>query len=114
MGKSKKRIVAVKYRIRVTRLANNLLKNISDKRVREIIIKRIESLQYEPEKQGKSLVGQLSTLRSISVARHYRIIYKIDNKQITVYIIAVGIRKEKDKKDIYNLLKKLLRFGLIK
>ena len=45
--------------------------------------------------------------------KRYRIIYKIEKKDIIVIIVAVGIRKDGDKNDIYELMKKYIRIGLI-
>lgn len=47
------------------------------------------------------------------MAGKYRIIYKIDKKTVIVYVLAAGIRKEGDKKDIYKIAKKLLSAGLL-
>jgi mRNA interferase RelE/StbE len=59
------------------------------------------------------LVQNLSGFRSIHVAGRYRVLYKIEKKTIIVYVLAAGIRKEGDKKDIYQIAKKLLRAGLL-
>jgi mRNA interferase RelE/StbE len=70
-------------------------------------------LSEEPDKQGKNLVQDLSGFRSVHAAGRYRIIFKIDKKTVIVYILAAGIRKEGDKKDIYKIAKKLLNAGLL-
>jgi mRNA interferase RelE/StbE len=49
----------------------------------------------------------------VHAAGRYRIIYKIDKKTVIVYVLAAGIRKEGDKKDIYKIAKKLLNAGLL-
>ena len=59
------------------------------------------------------MVKDLSGFRSIHVAGRYRIIYKIDQQTVIVHVLAVGIRKEGDKKDIYTIAKKLLSAGLL-
>jgi mRNA interferase RelE/StbE len=76
-------------------------------------LEHIAKLSDEPEKQGKMLVKDLSGFRSIHVAGRYRILYKIESKTVIVYVLAAGIRKEGDKKDIYQIAKKLLRAGLL-
>ncbi len=92
-----------------------MLAGISDRRLREKIIERIDSLKDEPEKQGKPLVGELTGLRSLRTAgQRYRIIYKIDKGEITVLVIAIGIRQDGSKRDIYELAQKLVRLGLLK
>jgi mRNA interferase RelE/StbE len=70
-------------------------------------------LSDEPDKQGKKLVKDLSGFRSVHAAGRFRIIYKIDKKTVIIYVLAAGIRKEGDKKDIYQIAKKLLNAGLL-
>lgn len=106
---------APKYHILWSNEAKKMLSSVADKRIQAKIVKRGEELAEEPEKQGKPLIDDLSGFRSIrAVGQRYRIIYKIENEKIIVFIVAVGIRKEGSKSDIYNLAKKLLRLGLIK
>ena len=57
------------------------------------------------------LVKDLSGFRSIHAAGRYRVVYKIDHQTVIVYILATGIRKEGDKKDIYKIARKLLNAG---
>jgi mRNA interferase RelE/StbE len=91
-----------------------MIKDISDARIRGKISDIIDRLASDPDKEGKSLVGELSGFRSIRAAgQRYRIIYKTRNKQVVVVIVAAGIRKEGHKDDIYNLAKKLFRQRLI-
>jgi mRNA interferase RelE/StbE len=79
---------------------------------RKALVKRIRQLERDPEKQGRALTSELKGFRSLTVIR-YRIIYAIDRGKVIVYIVAAGIRKEGDKKDIYELARKLLRKGLL-
>ena len=74
---------------------------------------RIQNLSRDPDKQGKRLVKDLSGFCSIHAAGRYRILYKIDKQTVIVYVLAAGIRKEGDKKDIYVIAKKLLDAGLL-
>jgi len=101
------------YKIIIAPTALKMLKGIADRRVRDLLVKRIDDLTEEPEKQGKPLVAELSGYRSIRAAgQRYRIVYRVTNDKILVYIIAVGIRKEGSRTDIYNLAKKLIRLRL--
>jgi len=101
------------YKIKLTKIATENLNKI-DRNTRNLIIKKIESLMKEPKLLGKPLKGPLRELRSIRAAgQRYRIIYKVFDEDIVVIVIAVGIRKEGDKKDIYELLKKYIKTGLI-
>ena len=103
----------MKYEILITDICLNLIEKIPDKKIRRTILNRIEGLSDEPDKQGKMLVKDLSGFRSIHAAGRYRIIYKIDKQTVIIYILAVGIRKQGDKKDIYEIAKKLLTAGLL-
>lgn len=97
----------------VTPTAEKQLAAILDTRIRQGIIQAVESLEAEPDKKGKPLAGDLAGYRSIRAAsQRYRIIYKIDNSAGTVIIVALGMRKEGDRTDIYTLAKKLVRAGL--
>jgi len=101
------------FKIVIAPTALKMLKSITDRRVRDLIVKRIDDLAEEPEKQGKPLVAELSGYRSIRAAgQRYRIIYRVANEKIMVYIIAVGIRKEGSGIEIYSLARKLVRLRL--
>lgn len=102
------------YRIIVTPVAVKMLRDISDRRVREKIKETIDRLSEEPEKQGKPLVDDLAGFRSVrAVGQRYRIIYKVENDKVLVIVVALGIRKEGSKKDIYALARKLIRLRLV-
>ena len=101
------------FRIEITKLAARMLSEISDRRVREKIAERIDGLVHEPEKQGKPLTGEFSGYRSLrAVGQRYRIIYKVERSKIIVLILAVGLRQEESKQDIYSLAKKLIHLHL--
>jgi mRNA interferase RelE/StbE len=104
----------VSWKIALTPTALKLLSEISDRRIREKIRAVIDRLMDEPEKQGKALLGELAGYRSLrAVGQRYRIIYRVNGDQILVIIVAVGIRRDGAKDDIYNLAKKLFRLGLL-
>jgi mRNA interferase RelE/StbE len=103
----------LKYRIFITETCLGLIKKIGDKKIQRSILERIGKLADEPDKQGKMLVKDLSGFRSLHTAGRYRILYKIKKRTVIVYVVAAGIRKEGDKKDIYQIAKKLLRAGLL-
>jgi mRNA interferase RelE/StbE len=103
----------LKYEILITDTCLALIEKIPDKKIRRTILDRIEGLSDEPDKQGKMLVKDLSGFRSIHAAGRYRIIYKIDKQTVIIYILAAGIRKQGDKKDIYEIAKKLLGARLL-
>ena len=102
------------YRIVIQPIALRLLKEISDRRIRQKISDRIDKLQESPELQGKPLIGELDGYYSVrAVGQRYRIIYAIEQSQVTVMVVALGIRKDGSKQDVYALAKKLLRLGLL-
>ena len=87
---------------------------ISDCRIQESIRDRINSLIHEPEKQGKPLTGELAGYRSLrAVGQRYRVLYRVEREKVIVYIVALGIRKEGSRLDIYALAKKLIKMGFI-
>jgi len=48
-----------------------------------------------------------------AVSQRYRILYKVKAERVIVVVVALGIRKEGDKRDIYRLAKRLMRLGLL-
>jgi mRNA interferase RelE/StbE len=104
----------VTWKILLTPTALKLLRDISDRRIREKIGAVIDRLAEDPEKQGKALLGELSGFRSIrAVGQRYHIIYQVRGNEIVVVIVAIGIRRDGARDDIYNLAKKLIRLGLL-
>ncbi len=104
----------IQWQIELTQTAIDTLKQITDQRVLNSIANRINGLQSEPDKQGKPLTGPLSSYRSLrAVGQRYRIIYKLDTGRIVVYVVAIGLRKEGDRGDIYALAQRLMRLGLL-
>jgi mRNA interferase RelE/StbE len=102
------------YCIVIQPTAFKLLREISDRRIRQKISDRIDKLKESPEMQGKPLIGELDGYYSVrAVGQRYRIIYTIEQTQVTVMIVALGIRKDGSKQDVYALAKKLLRLGLL-
>jgi len=100
------------YKIKLTSIAAESIRKL-DQKTRTIIIKRIEELSDNPLLLGKQLKGPLKDLRTIRAAgQRYRIIYRIIEDEIVV-VINVGIRKDDSKKDIYALMKKLIKTGLL-
>ena len=103
----------MKYRILITDTCLSLIGKIPDKKTQRTVLNRIQKLSHEPDKQGKKLVKDLAGFRSVHAAGRYRIIYKIDKQTVIIYVLAAGIKKEGDKKDIYKIAKKLLNAGLL-
>jgi len=114
VGQGEKRPGHLNWQIVITPTALKMIKGISDARIRRKIADVIDRLFEDPDKQGKALVGELRGFRSIrAIGQRYRVIYKIIENQIVVVVVAVGIRKDGDKKDIYKLAKKLIKMRLV-
>jgi len=104
----------MRWQIKLTLPASKQLAAIKDTRVRENIGRRIDALENNREEQGKPLAAELAGYRSIrAVGQRYRILYKLEAEQVIVLVVAPGIRKQRDKKDVYELAKKLARLGLL-
>lgn len=102
------------WRIVLTPTARAHLRAITDVRVRRAIVGRIDELKQNPEGRGKPLFEELAGYYSVhAVGQRYRIIYQLEHETIVVHIVALGIRKEGDRHDVYRLAKRLLRQGLL-
>ena len=103
------------YTIKWTETAVRLSEAIPDQRIRRLITQRVDQLAKSPEQQGKPLLGELAGFRSVRVVgQRYRIIYRVERKEVVVSIAAVAKRKESDKGDVYALAKRLLRLRLLR
>lgn len=91
-----------------------MLQKITNRDIQDALRKRIRGLAADPEKQGKPLLGPLRGFRSVRVYHErYRILYRVERAAVVVMVVALGIRKEGDRQDIYALAQKLLRSGLL-
>lgn len=99
------------WQIKFTLTASEMLRSM-EKVDRTAILKGVKRLEQEPEKRGKPLRGLLAGYRSLRVSR-YRIVYQIVDESTIVIILAVGIRREGDQKDIYSIVKNLIRSNLL-
>ena len=102
------------WKVRLTYTAKQMLREIKDKRVARNIAETIAKLRFEPDKQGNALIDDLIGYRKIrAVGQRYRVIYTVEENIVTVFVVALGMRKEGSKSDIYALAKKLLQRGLL-
>ena len=107
-------MTAQRYAVYFTPQATKMLAEIKDGRVRGLLTKRAMGLTREPDKQGKPMVEELQGFRSIrAVGQRYRIIYAIREARVIVTVVAVGLRKQGSKKDVYELARRLARLGLL-
>lgn len=102
------------YTIKLTQIAAEFIAKLDNKSQQQVL-QKIEVLKQYPLKVSKPLKGNLQDYRSIrAVGQRYRIIYQVKENEIEVIIVAVGIRRDGDKKrDIYELMKKYLKIGLL-
>jgi len=75
--------------------------------IRPTILRKLHDLETEPERRGKALAGELAAYRSIHAAGRFRIIYRTEGD--TVFIVAIGFRKDGDRDDVYAALKRSLK-----
>lgn len=96
------------FKIVISPTALEMLGAVQDRRIRRKLAERIDRLSFEPEKQGKALSGEVVGLRSVrAVGQRSRIIYRVKEAEVFVYVLALGIRKEGDKSDIYAISRQL-------
>jgi mRNA interferase RelE/StbE len=100
------------YRILIADIALTTLKRI-DSRTKATIKNKIEDLKTEPALRGKPLSGDLAAYRSIHAAGRYRIVYEVRQAEVVVYIVMVGLRKDGNREDVYETLKRYIQLGLI-
>ena len=75
---------------------------------------RIDKLTQSPEMQGKPLLGELDGYYNVrAVGQRYRTLYTIQQSEVTVIVVGLGIQKDGTKQDVYALAKKLLKLGLL-
>jgi mRNA interferase RelE/StbE len=103
-----------RWQVKILPIAEQQMAAITDRRIQERLRISLRRLEYEPDKQGKPLKEELEGFRSVRAAgQRYRIIYKLEEDQVLVIVVAVGIRRQGEAKDVYNLAKKLARLNLL-
>lgn len=103
------------YRVVLTPTARSMLAAIKDRRIQEKIREKIDGLARDPDLQGKPLLGELTGLRGVrAVAQRYRIIYRVHQDRVEVLVVAIGLRREGHREDIYRLAQRLLRLRLLR
>ena len=101
------------YKVLLTEHAEETLSQIKDQRKLRQIGKQIDRLEQAPLKIGKPLSHDLSGFRSLRAAsQRYRIIYSVLKNENVVYVVAVGLRKEGDRDDIYSKMSRWLKKGI--
>jgi len=70
------------------------LKSVGPTAARRIILTINEKLTKAPGKFGASLSNNLKNFRKLRIG-DFRVVYQIRNKEIIVFVLAVGPRKDK-------------------
>ncbi len=97
------------YEIYLTPLALATLVAVSDPRDQAHLRDRIQQLCHHPDHQGTPLIGKLFGYRSIKVIQeHYRIIYRIENDTIVVFLVGDGQRNTVREIDLDAVLKRFV------
>jgi mRNA interferase RelE/StbE len=101
----------MKCTVRISMEALEQLKNVKDRSLRQELFDRIEKLANDPEQQGKPLRNELAGLRSVKAVRQrYRIVYQVEREEVVVVVVAVRLRKEGDRSDIYRQAALLVKY----
>ena len=90
-----------RYILLYTPAAAKMIRKLSPE-IRELCKNAMEHIAVNPY-AGKSLKGPLAEYRSFRTSE-YRIVYTVEEKRITVVVIAVGHRR-----DIYEKLLRMLK-----
>ena len=108
--------------IRWTETALNALRQLPRKAARGLLSKADDLRDCtDPRTAHKPLLGPLQGCYRITYGR-YRAIYKVEEEQVAdgevvihveVWFIAAGIRKARDRRDIYRIAQKLVESGLL-
>jgi Plasmid stabilisation system protein. len=94
----------------VNRQARDDLDAITDNRVYRSISDKIDGLKLDPDIQGKPLTGNLKRYRAVRAAgQRYRVVYQVAMLEGVVTVVVVGIRKDGDKRDAYEVARKRLK-----
>lgn len=85
------------FKLRIKASAAKELQAIPNKRERQRIVKRIQSLEQDPRPHGSQ---KLSGNERYRIRQgQYRIVYSIETDELVVYVVRIGHRK-----DVYRAL----------
>jgi mRNA-degrading endonuclease RelE of RelBE toxin-antitoxin system len=105
----------VVFRVVITETGVETLGNITDRRIQLLLKEKIRGLAHVPELQGEPLHDDLAGYRALHViGNRFRTIYRIENETVTVFVVAAGICKAGDKGDVYEVMRRYVRLGLIR
>ena len=89
--------MTVRYTVLFSKLAQSTFDQFihSNRKLGEQLAKAIDRLALNPQ-LGEFLKGEWQGYRKYRTG-HYRIIYRVEHKQLLIYIITIG-----DRKDVYR------------
>jgi len=99
------------YEIRIPEVARKSLDEIraKDKPTFARVLKKIKELAQNPiHPASKPLQGVLQGVRSLRVGR-YRVLYEIHDNEVYILLLYVGIRKNKDNDDVYQIFMRYIK-----
>ena len=99
------------YHVVITAEAAGMIARISDLRIQGQAVDKLKGLAAFPESQGRALTKDLAGLRRITVAGRYRAVYRVSRMSREVHVLAVGVRREGDRDDVYRLMARMMRRG---
>jgi mRNA-degrading endonuclease RelE of RelBE toxin-antitoxin system len=100
------------YAVRFAAHARELWVSISDRRLKGKLLEVAATLADLPALRGRALSEDLEGYFSLHWSR-YRLVYLIDETELTVWIVALGQRAQGKAHDVYATAQKLLRQGLL-
>ena len=90
--------------------ALEMLRDVKDSRHQRVLRDRIDGLKADPALQGKALTGDLKGFRSLrAVGQRYRIVYAVSEATVMVFVVAVGMREDGSRKDVYRRAQRVAR-----
>lgn len=103
------------YVVRITKTAQEMLRRLGKKYGRKTyasLRSLILNLESEPDKKGEALKPPLAGLHSLHYSR-FRVIYRINRGVAEVITVAVGHHESGSRDDIYEIVQRLVRSGII-
>ena len=86
----------VRYQIALERDAKRSLERRIDSEIVKSIIRSIDNLEHDPYR-GRTLKGPLKGKYRLTVRRHYRVVYRIDEQHKRVIVEKIAHRSK-----VYN------------
>ncbi|MCB2211370.1 type II toxin-antitoxin system RelE/ParE family toxin [bacterium] len=95
--------------VHLSQQAHKNLRDLRNPAIIKQIIAQLERLIDQP-RLGKLLGDELQGYRAVRAARgRYRIVYEYQEEQNKIVIIRIGIRRDRDRSDVYQQLKRDIR-----